>query len=202
MNPESIKVSKSHGFQDVEITQLGEYTIIGGAKLPEFSFSSFFPRDYNPSYCEYKNLPNPWDAVNYIGDWMKSGRPIRMTITGTPINKAVTIREFSYEAERAGHVGDIFYDITLKEYTFVEFRRLSQMSSDTSDSVSVSENTARPDTSVPDSTYDVKSGDTLWAIAQRMYGDGDRWREIYDANADLIGPNPNRITPGQTLVIP
>jgi LysM repeat protein len=48
-------------------------------------------------------------------------------------------------------------------------------------------------------TYTVESGDTLWAIAERFYGDGNRYQEI--ANASGV-PNPDLIHPGQVLTIP
>ncbi len=48
-------------------------------------------------------------------------------------------------------------------------------------------------------TYTVEPGDTLWAIAERFYGDGNRYQEI--ANASGI-PNPDLINPGQVLTIP
>jgi len=51
-------------------------------------------------------------------------------------------------------------------------------------------------------TYVVVSGDYLSKIAQTFYGNGNLWPKIYDANKDVIGPNPNLIFPGQTLVIP
>ena len=48
-------------------------------------------------------------------------------------------------------------------------------------------------------TYTVKSGDTLSEIGQQH---GVAWREIYEANKDVIGDNPDKIRPGQTLRIP
>ena len=48
-------------------------------------------------------------------------------------------------------------------------------------------------------TYTVKSGDTLSKIGQHH---GVAWREIYEANKDVIGDNPDKIHPGQTLRIP
>jgi LysM repeat protein len=51
--------------------------------------------------------------------------------------------------------------------------------------------------------YTVQSGDTLWAIAQHFYGDGRKWRQIYDyCNSQVIGPDPDRIYPGEVLYIP
>jgi len=48
-------------------------------------------------------------------------------------------------------------------------------------------------------TYTVKSGDTLSAIGQHH---GVAWREIHEANKDVIGDDPDKIRPGQKLRIP
>ena len=50
-------------------------------------------------------------------------------------------------------------------------------------------------------TYTVESGDTLWKIAEEMYGNGSKYMVIFEANKDLL-ENPDRIFPGQKLVIP
>jgi cell division septation protein DedD len=42
---------------------------------------------------------------------------------------------------------------------------------------------------------------TLYGIAQKWYGDGNKWPTIYNANRDKIH-NPNLIYPGQVLTIP
>ena len=50
-------------------------------------------------------------------------------------------------------------------------------------------------------TYTVQSGDTLWKIASNAYGDGSKYMTIFEANTDIL-ENPDRIFPGQKLVIP
>jgi nucleoid-associated protein YgaU len=50
-------------------------------------------------------------------------------------------------------------------------------------------------------TYTVQGGDTLAGIAQQMYGDGNAWQQIFDANRDQLS-DPNMIQPGQVLKIP
>lgn len=55
------------------------------------------------------------------------------------------------------------------------------------------------------STYTVQSGDTLWGIAQRFLGAGNRYWDIVEANKDKypsIAKNPNLIYPGWKLTIP
>lgn len=48
-------------------------------------------------------------------------------------------------------------------------------------------------------TYTVESGDTLWAIAERFYGDGSKYQVIAAASGVS---NPDLIQPGQVLTIP
>lgn len=50
-------------------------------------------------------------------------------------------------------------------------------------------------------TYVVIAGDSLWKIAQKQYGSGSLWRQIYEANKDAI-KDPNFIRIGQVLNIP
>jgi nucleoid-associated protein YgaU len=43
---------------------------------------------------------------------------------------------------------------------------------------------------------------SLYDIAQKVYGDPNRWQEIYNANRDIIGDDPRKLKPGQVLRIP
>lgn len=203
VNPQSITVETTYGYEDIQIATLGEYTIIGNPRLRGFSFSSFFPSYYNPTYCEYENIPEPSEAVAIIERWMHTRRPIRLTITGTrgvAINYPVTIRSFTYE-ERAGHPDDIFYTIDLREYRFIEVRNVSDVKG--SGDVKIASSSGRPSAYEPPASYTVKRGDSLWKISAMMYKDGGvGWRKIYEANRNVIGKNPNLIYPGQVLVIP
>ena len=50
--------------------------------------------------------------------------------------------------------------------------------------------------------YQVSAGDNLRNIARAAYGDGDMYRVIYSANADLIGAQADLIEIGAVLAIP
>ena len=50
-------------------------------------------------------------------------------------------------------------------------------------------------------TYTVVAGDSLSKIAKKFYGDGNKWKRIFEANRDTV-KNPDLIHPGQVLKIP
>ncbi len=50
-------------------------------------------------------------------------------------------------------------------------------------------------------TYTVQPGDTLSKIAREFYGNANDYMRIFNANKDQLR-DPNRIQPGQQLVIP
>lgn len=50
-------------------------------------------------------------------------------------------------------------------------------------------------------TYVVQPGDSLFRIAERVYGDPMQWKRVRDANKDRIDPE-GRLRAGQVLVVP
>ncbi len=49
--------------------------------------------------------------------------------------------------------------------------------------------------------HEVVKGDTLWKIAEKYYGDGNLYTNIFEANKDIL-KDPNMIKIGQKLRIP
>lgn len=63
------------------------------------------------------------------------------------------------------------------------------------------ENRARLQEEDAAETYTVRKGDSLWWIAERYYGDGERWIDIYEKNIEKIGGNPSLIFEGMELTL-
>lgn len=49
--------------------------------------------------------------------------------------------------------------------------------------------------------HTVEKGDTLWAIADKAYGNGSKYNAIFEANRPML-THPDKIYPGQVLRIP
>ncbi len=59
-----------------------------------------------------------------------------------------------------------------------------------------------PEIEVRKRIYPVKKGDYLKKIAAEVYGSSTCWEDIYEANKQLIGDNPDYILPDMYLVLP
>ncbi len=195
--PDQLEVRTGLSNSTAEVVNLGEIGIIGNRKLNGITISSFFPSYYAPyCQCSSEEFTEPYAAVERISRWMGTKRPVRLRITGMNINTACMIEEFSYR-EKGGQPGDVYYDLVLKEYRFIQSKIVESSASASGTSATAVRTVERQSPS----TYTVKKGDSLWAIAKLQYGDGSRYREIYEKNKKIIGPDPNLIKPGQELVL-
>jgi nucleoid-associated protein YgaU len=207
VNPPEIRVSSGYNWTDVNITQLGEYSVPSGHTLTEITLSSFFPRDYNPSYCEYENIKKPLDYVKMIAAWKESKKPIRLVVTNSWVNYALTIRKFDFW-EQAGSPGDIYFTLELREYRFIKLTKVGPTVSKQTGLktvVKADKKPPRPNEKTPPASYTVKSGDSLTKIVQRLRTQGHKdltVEKLYQANKGVIGKDKNLIKPGQKFVIP
>lgn len=189
VNPGELSIGDEAQHATVNVSKLGEVSIIQDPALKTVEFSTFFPAVWGP-YCAYREIPDPREAYARLVRWKNSGWPVRFIVTGTGINMAVTIERLDAR-EAGGDVGTIYVNFSLREYRFIKPRRIDQQAADGASS--------RPDTKPSVSTYTVKSGDSLWKIARLHLGDGRRYPEIATLNG--IKP-PYTIYPGDVLQLP
>jgi nucleoid-associated protein YgaU len=65
---------------------------------------------------------------------------------------------------------------------------------------STTTDTTTPAVTASGKTYTVQAGDSLWSIAQKFYGTGSKWGELYELNKDII-KDPRLIFVGQVLKV-
>ena len=54
---------------------------------------------------------------------------------------------------------------------------------------------------VVERTYTIEKGDTLSKIAKEQLGSANAWKQIFEANRDVL-EDPDRIFPGQVIKLP
>lgn len=199
VNPETFTVKKTANNSSVTVAGLGEVIIMNECAAEQISFSSIFPKHYF-SGCSMKRPLTPLTYAVCISSWMASKKPIRFTITRSCISSYFTIENFQY-SESGGDVGTYKYSITLKVYRSAKVRQIN-LSKTTKKATVEKKKATRVNNKVVPKTYTVKSGDCLWNIAKKYYGNGADYKKIYNANKKIIGSNPNIIKVGQVLTIP
>jgi LysM repeat protein len=206
VNPEEIEVSSAQSIEKYEILKLGQIAVPTHMELREYSFETEFP--HSPlHYVETSgDFRNPDFYLKLFEQWRQAKEPVRFIASngiGEDINTLVMIEELTI-IERAGEEGDKYVSFQLLEYR--EFGKKSvvvtvQEPTGTVTAVAKKEDPAPAVNPKSNGTHIVQSGDTLWAIAKKYYGNGDQYPRIANANKDKI-KNPNLIYPGQQLVIP
>ena len=102
--------------------------------------------------------------------------------------------------ERAGEEGDKYISLTLMEYKGSSKRYVAVQTPTATVKQEDTPTVAPVNPAVTENkTHTVQSGDTLWGIAKKYYGNGAQYPKIASANNIA---NPNIISVGQILSIP
>lgn len=202
--PSEYSIQGSRGIETVNINAIGEVDLGGMRGLRTVSFSSFFPKHYDASYCEFRGIKNPQRYVKQI-EQMMNGGIVKLIITGTAINFPCRISSFEWGEDDG--TGDIRFSIALKEHRKIAISQSNVVAEGastqqaTSEDIASKDATKREDTREKPKTYTVKHGDCLSSIARKLTGSSD-WHALYEQNKSIIGSNPNLIRDGTVLVIP
>lgn len=196
VNPEELNISRSKGYETIQMLEHGEFDFAQGERVKEITFSSFFPKEYDASYCTYADIPDPRVAMNILNTFLVSKKPLRFIITNTGVNVPVYLVSHN-TTFRGGESGDIYFDLTMRTWRDSKVEKTNGKTAG-----QAGKTNTRTDLKKTNKTYIVKSGDSLSKIAKLELGSSSRWNEIYKLNAKTIGSDPNRIKPGQKLVMP
>lgn len=203
VNPEEISIENNLSIEKYNILNLGEVAIANYKELNKYSFETEFPYEVT-SYVNYTNDFKSSDFwINLFEEWMKNKTAVRFIASngkGKDINTLVLISSMKV-TENATEEGDKYVSFELVEYRKFDKKVAVVKSIDGSKARVTQTSTAKQNPKATNRTYTVVSGDTLWGIATRYYGNGAQYPTIYNANRNIIS-NPNLIYPGQKLVIP
>ncbi len=195
--PEKITITTGSLNETVTLVEGGEINLIRSPGLRTISFEALIPNTRYPFasylYDEFKNADYYKDAVAALKE---SKKVLAFVITRVMGNKvfnytgiSATLEDYRFtESAQEGY--DLKIAFTLKEY-----RTFGAVFRDTGVSERETQNAPKAD------SHTVLRGESLWLIAKKYYGDGSKWRQIYEANKNTIS-DPNRIREGMNIIIP
>lgn len=198
----------------------GEINILKNPGLSDISFSCMLPQSKYP-FAKYNG---GFKKAAYFLDWFESLKTskkpfifivIRNKPNGEPLfdtNIKVALEDYQIVDDVEKYGFDIGVEIKLKQYKNygtkeIELYEQTQQNGSTV-MMGVMVQRRDSDKSIV-KKYTVQPGDALWTIARAVYGDGEKYVDIYEANKSLID-SANRgnaetkywIHPGQVLTIP
>jgi len=112
--PPEFTITKPHKHDVFETASHGDLKLLGSAGLKGIIIESFFPvRDYPFLRSRaYKGF----EYVYIIDTWLMAKLPIRLIVTETPINMAVTVDNFEYTINSSG---DLAYVLAFQEVPLI-----------------------------------------------------------------------------------
>lgn len=175
--PKDFSVSVRQNNGAININNLGELNMIGKSGLKQVSIKSFFPaQQYSFCVC---SADKPYNYIKKIEEMRTSGKPLRITISDTPVDWPCLIEEFKYGEDDG--TSDVSWSLELKEYIYVggvEDKTLNQ-------NTGLKE---RPDTFADKlKNITVYPGDSVMDIAVRAAG--DNYQTAYKAFVKSGGLN-------------
>lgn len=193
MVPEEIKVVAETRMQTYEIMNTGEHKIPLGENLTVFSWSDKFPGEARKNEPYVKAWQPPMEIQKLLSRIKHGGKKCRLMITDTPINHDVYLTNYQI-LYKGGH-GDYHYDIEFVNALNLVVHTETELKLAVNNPNNTNTRPAKPQ----GKTYKVKSGDTLWKIAQKHLGSGAKYPQIAKLNGIS---NPNKIKAGQVLKLP
>lgn len=197
----SIKIGSNN--KVVTLIDEGDVNILKSPSLIEVSFDARFPMRKYPYSRNPSNFESYFSRFKALKENRQSFRFIvaRTTPGGVrtwDTNLLMALEDLDIK-ESSDEGDDVIVSFKLRQYKPYGIKTIackcnnssnssnSNANSSGSQSTSTAEETRSDDNRTKSSkAYTVKSGDCLWNIAKKYYGDGSKWKTIYNANKSTI----------------
>lgn len=201
VTPAKIETKAESGNQTVSILEMGQMNLLRYPKLRQVRFTALFPgRQYHFVQVE-DGFHEPSYYLGLLEEFQRSKKPVQFLVLrrladGSQIfcdDLSMAIEDVQI-TEKGGEQGDFWAEILLREYK--EAKSVKYQAAAEGDKTILSASGIQREEKETPKTYTVQKGDSLWAIAQKNYGSGAKYKEIAEKNGIS---NPNLIYPGQVL---
>lgn len=209
ITPSKLQLKIKNQNQTITLINEGEINILKKAGLSEVSFDARIPQIQYPFAVYLNGFKNAKTFLDHFEQLKTSQKPFQFLVSrclpngqllfGTDMK--VSLEDYTIK-EDASDGFDLTVSIQLKQYREYS-TQIVTLETEDKETVAIMEPQRETETApvASGTTYTVAAGDCLWNIAKKLYGDGSRYREIQEANKDIVA-NPNLIYPGQVLTIP
>lgn len=207
VTPSKLEKKIENQNKTINLINEGEINILKDAGLTEITFEAAIPHVKYP----YAIYPDGFKTADFYLDKFEqlknSKKPFQFICSRVSPSKKllfytnikVSLEDYTIK-EDASFGQELVVSVKLKKYRNYGTKLVNVKTQQQATTATVQK--PRPAETAPKlKTYTVKQGDTLWAIAKKYLGDGNRYTEIYNLNKNKIS-NPNLIYPGQVLTLP
>ena len=185
VTPSSWKWGMGNAVGATQVEQIGAVHLAGRPTLTTETIIGMFPIQ-RYAFCEPEAVADPEMYIKWFQDHAVAGTVLRYIVTGTSVNAPVIIS--GIVVGQSGGSGNVDYTLTLKEYRPI--------------ATPVVEKSVQPVTAgMPAEGHVVVSGDSLWMLCQRYYGQASTELCQRVASHNCI-PNISIITAGQVIEFP
>lgn len=205
VTPSKLQIKVNNQNNTMNLINDGEINILKKAGLTDITFDALLPNIKYP----FSKYEDGFEMASYFMDKLEDLKvdesPFQFIITrelpdgGSLFNTNIKVSLEDYTlTEETKNGFDVVATIKLRQYKSYGVKTVTITESEQVTVEETRETTNSPEPSM-DQSYTVVSGDTLWAIAKKYYGNGSNYTYIVSANSIS---NPNLIYPGQVLTIP
>lgn len=204
ITPSKIETKIKGNNKTMNLINDGDINVLRLPGLTEISFTALLP---NSKYPFALNDTKPIVLLDLFEKLKVEKKPFQFVILRTDYRKEilfhtdilVSLEDYTI-TEDAKNGLDLSVSVKLKQYR--EYgTKILKLTEEDGTTVAVAEAPRSTENAPKKKVYVVVKGDTLWNIAKKHLGKGERWTEIYQLNRDKI-INPNLIYPGQTFKLP
>lgn len=205
--PPKIKIKINNQNKTLNLINEGEINQLKKPGLTDVDFEFLLPNIKYP-FAKYKSgFVNAKYYLDELEELKAERKAVQFKVIRTLPNGSVLFNtdiKVSVEdydiVDDAKEGFDITTSIKLKQYKDHGTKTVKVTNGNTA-STEIKRSTENSPEPKTNQSYTVVSGDCLWNLAKKYYGDGSKYTLIFEANKDKIS-NPNLIYPGQVLTIP
>lgn len=219
--PQKLQIKINNANKTITLIDEGEVNLLKKAGLTDIDFECTIPQVKYPFAVYKSGFKGASYFLEYFETLKTKKKPFQFIVSRSmpngktlfSTNIKVTLEDYTI-TEQAKQGFDVTVKISLKQWRKygtktvkikVDTTKATSSTTTTTTTATKTETRSQETSPAPaqNQTYTVVSGDCLWNIAKKFYGNGAKYMTIYNANSSVFkGRSPNLIYVGEVLTIP